>query len=187
MRQLIPVSQTTPEQLDKLREGVEANLILNAQRAHPEVKEWKTRQLLPWTDLVIVGAGQAGNATDFWGCQVLVASTPLVYVNNTRLQDTQFIGIYGIQIRDVNPCVIKVMFQTGAGASTKANWNVEIMYGSREPHLVTPEYIYYGGSEVVLVTLIPDTVGKAVGPDGVSDHVILEGLICMPAGDVISG
>jgi len=38
----------------------------------------------------------------------------------------------------------------------------------------------------VYVEVIPDAVGKAVGGDGVADHIILLGLMCKPAGEVVS-
>jgi len=186
MRTLVGVTQISTAQLDSLREGVEADLIVQAARALPNVKGWLVRQLLPWTDLVIVSAGQAGALTDYWGCGALVASTALIYVPNTILPINRFVGIYGVAIRDTNPAVVKIIFQTGAGASTKANWNIEHMYHLREPELVTPEYMFYAGQETIQIQLIPDAVGKAVGADGVSDHVILTGLVCMPAGEIIS-
>lgn len=184
-RTLIPLSLISPEQLDVLRESIEADLMQAARAARPDVKLWKARQLLPWTDLNITSAGQANALTDFWGCGALVASTALVYVNHI-LSDNEFVAIFGVSIRDTAPCVIKMLFQTGAGASTKGSLNVESMYGSREPTLVTPEYFYYPGGATVFIQLIPDAVGKAAGADGVSDHVLLEGLMCMPAGEVIS-
>jgi len=186
MRTLIPVKQLSTQQLDDLREYVEADLKKKAAIDHPAVKDWVSRQLLPWTDLVIVHAAQAGILTDFWGCGAQVASTLLVYVPNTALRNTQYVGIYGINIRDTNPAVIKILFQTGGGASTLGNWNVEHIYGQEVPEAVTPEYIYYPGNSIIQIQLLPNTVGKAVGADGVSDHVVLIGLICQPAGEVVS-
>jgi len=185
VRTLIPISTVSPQQLDILREEMERGLIEKARGARGEVKDWVVRQLLPWTDLAIVSAGQAGALTDFWGCGAQVASTAVVYVNHL-LDANEFVAIYGIAIRDTNPAVIKVLMQTGAGASTLANWNVEILYGSREPEAICPESIVWGGQETVFIQLIPDAVGKAVGADGVSDHVVLVGLICKPAGEVVS-
>jgi len=187
MRSLILSDQVAPGMIDSLRESIEADLRQNAMTARPQVgaKNWIVRELLPWTDLAIVSAGQAGPNTDYWGCTVLVASTPLVYVNHA-LSDNEFVGIYGINIRDTNPATIKILFQTGAAASTLAAWNVERMYGARYPEGVTPEYMYYSGGSTVYVALIPDAVGKAVGADAVADHVILIGLIAKPAGEVVS-
>lgn len=187
MRSLIPSYQLAPGQVDQLRESIEADLLQKARTARPAIStnNWIVRELLPWTDLVIVSAGQAGANTDFWGCGALVASTPLVYVNRV-LPDNAFVGIYGINVRDVNPATIKVLFQTGAGASTMANWNVERLYGQLYPEGVTPEYIYYSGGSTIQIQLVPDAVGKAAGADGVADHVILIGLIARPAGEVVS-
>lgn len=185
MRTLIPVRQISPEQHDFVRESIETDLLKKAAMARSEITDWRVRQLLPWTDLGIVSAGQAGTLTDFWGCGALVASTALIYVNHI-LENTEFIAIYGIQIRDTNPAVIKALFQTGVAASTMAHFNIENMYAAQEPELITPEYLYYAGNARVYVQLIPDAVGKAVGADGVSDHVVLLGLMCQPAGEVIS-
>ena len=186
MRSFVGVTQISTAQLDKLREDIEADLIVQAAKSLPNVGNWRVRDLLPFTDLAIVSAGQAGALTDFWGCGALVASTALIYVPNTVLQANEFVAIYGVAIPDTNPSVVKILFQTGAGASTKADINLEHMYYCREPEIVTPEYMFYAGQDTIQITLIPDAVGKAVGADGVSDHVILRGLICKPAGDVIS-
>jgi hypothetical protein len=187
MRSLVPSAQLAPGMSDGLRESIEIDLLQKAMLARPQVgaKNWIVRELLPWTDLGIVSAGQAGPLTDFWGCGVMAASTALVYVNNI-LADNEFVGIYGINIRDTNPATIKVLFQTGAAASTLANWNVERVYGQQYPEAITPEYMYYSGGSTVYVQLIPDAVGKAAGADGVADHVILIGLIAKPAGEVVS-
>jgi hypothetical protein len=187
MRSLVPSYQLEPGMADNLRENIEADLLQKAITARPAVgaRNWIVRELLPWTDLTIVSAGQAGPLTDFWGCGVMAASTALIYVN-TVLADNEFVGIYGVNIRDTNPCTIKVLFQTGAAASTLANWNIERLYGQMYPEGITPEYMYYSGGSTVYVVLIPDAVGKAVGADGVADHVILIGLIAKPAGEVVS-
>lgn len=186
MRVLIPVTQISPQQLDVVRESIEAELLMKAQRAKPDVEQWRVRQLLPWQDLRIVSAGQAGVLTDFWGVGALVASTALIYVNR-QLDVDDFVAIYGVEIRDTNPSVIKILFQTAGQASTKAAWNLESIYASREPVAICPEYLYYGGQATIVVQLIPDAVGKAVGADGVSDHVVLLGLVASPVGKVISG
>jgi len=187
MRSLILSDQVAPGMIDSLRESIENDLLHNAMTARPQVgaKNWIVRELLPWTDLAIVSAGQAGPLTDFWGTGVLAASTALIYVNHV-LQDNEFVGIYGINIRDTNPATIKMQFQTGAGASTLAAWNVERIFGARYPEGVTPEYLYYSGGSTVYVVVTPDTVGKAAGADGVADHIILIGLIAKPAGEVVS-
>ncbi len=187
MRSLKPVGQLTPEMVDALVEDIQRELLAKAKAARPQVRasDWVVRQVLPWTDLGIVSAGQAGALTDYWGCTTLVASTNLIYVNH-RLDDNEFVALYGVNIRDVNPCVIKILFQTGAGASTMAAWNVEHLYGQLIPEGVTPEYLYYAGGSTVQVQLTPDSVGKAVGADAIADHVILLGLIAKPAGEVVS-
>lgn len=185
MRTMIPVGQISAEQLDSLRESIEADLIRLARLARPQTQDWVCRQLLPWTDLALVGGPAAGALTDFWGTQVLVASTALIYVNNV-LADNEFVGIYGLNLRDINPCIIKVLFQTGAAASTLGALNCEQMYGQMIPEVVTPEYYYYAGGSTVYIQVIPDAVGKAVGADGVADHLILLGLMCKPAGEVVS-
>jgi hypothetical protein len=186
MRKLIPIDQVSPEQVDTVRESVEAQLISKANQSRSDVKAWRVRDLLSWTDLGIVSAGQGAATANFWGCGALAASTALIYVPNTVLASNEFVGIYGIAIRDVNPCVIEVIMQTGNGASTKARWNVEGLYASLQPIGVTPEWVYYAAQDTIQVTLMPNAVGKAVGADGVSDHVELMGLVCTPAGDVIS-
>ncbi len=187
MRSLVLSDQLAPGQIDLLREDIERGLLQKARTARPQVRpdNWIVRELLPWTDLNITSAGQAGATTDFWGCGALTASTNLTYVNHV-LDDNEFVGIYGINIRDTNPATVKTIFQTGAGASTLANWNIERIYGSRYPEGVTPEYIYYSGGSTVFVVLTPDAVGKAVGADGVADHIILIGMIAKPAGEVVS-
>lgn len=186
MRKLIPIDQVSPEQVDSLREGVEAQLINKASESRRDVASWRVRDLLSWTDLGIVSAGQGAATANFWGVGALVASTANIYVPNTVLAANEFVGFYGVAIRDVNPCVIEVLMQTGGGASTKARWNVESLYASLQPVAITPEWIYYAAQDTIQVTLMPNAVGKAVGADGVSDHVELIGLMCMPAGDVIS-
>lgn len=186
MRKLIPIDQVSPEQVDSLRESVEAQLIAKAAESRRDVAAWRARDLLSWTDLAIVSGGQGAATANYWGCGALAASTALVYVPNTVLAANEFVGIYGIAIRDVNPCVIEVLMMTGGGASTKARWNVESLYASLQPVGITPEWIYYAAQDTINVTLWPNAVGKAVGPDGVSDHIELVGLMCMPAGDVIS-
>lgn len=186
MRKLIPVDQISPEQSDSLREGVESQLIGKASQTNSAVKAWRARDLLPFTDLAIVSGGQAAGTANYWGCGALVASTALVYVDNTVLAATEFVGFYGIAIRDAAPAVIEVIMQTQAGASTKARWNIESLYASLQPVGLTPEWIYYAGQSVIQVTLVPDAVGKAVGADGVSDHIELIGLMVMPVGDVLS-
>ncbi len=186
MRMLIPVDQSSPEQIDSLREAVEAQLIANASRSRSDVAAWKCRGLLSFRDLGIISGGQGAVTANFWGCGALAASTALIYVPNTVLAANEFVGFYGISLRDANPCVIEVILQTGAGASTKARWNMEALYASLQPVGVTPEWIYYKGQDTIQITLFPDVVGKAAGPDGVSDHIELLGLMCMPAGDVIS-
>jgi len=185
MRTMIPVGQLSTDQLDRLREDIEFDLMTKAKKARPQTGNWICRQLLPWTDLALVGGPAAGVLTDFWGTQVLVASTALIYVNH-QLQDDEFVGIYGLNIRDVNPSIIKVLFQTGAAASTYGAINVEQMYGQLIPEIVTPEYYYYPGGSTVYVQVIPDAVGKAVGADGVADHLILLGMMVKPAGEVLS-
>lgn len=187
MRSLVLSEQLAPGQLDSLRESIEADLLQKARTARGQTKpgNWVVRELLPWTDLNITSAGQAGALTDFWGCTTLVASTALTYVNHV-LNDDEFVGIYGVNIRDTNPAVVKMLFQTGAGASTMANWNIERIYGARVPEGVTPEYLYYSGGSTVFIQLIPDSVGKAVGADAIADHVILIGLIAKPVGEVLS-
>lgn len=186
MRKLIPIDQVSPEQLDSLRESIEADLINRAAKSRTDVAAWRVRDLLSFTDLAIVSGGQGALTANYWGCGALVASTALIYVPNTQLASNEFVGIYGIAIRDANPAIIEVLMQTGAGASTKARWNIEDLYASLQPVGVTPEWIYYKGQDLVQVTLIPNTVGKAAGADGVSDHIELVGMMCMPAGEVIS-
>ena len=186
MRKLIPIDQVSPEQSDGLREAVEAQLILKAATSRSDVKGWRCRDLLAFTDLGIISAGQGLATANYWGVTVTVASTAIVYVPDTVLASNEFVGIYGIAIRDANPAIIEILMQTGLGASTKARWNVESLYASIQPVGITPEWIYYGAQDTVRVTLMPDAVGKAAGADGVSDHVELMGLMCMPAGDVIS-
>ena len=186
MRKLIPIDQVSPEQSDSLREAVESQLIAKAAQSRSDVKGWRVRDLLPFTDLAIVSAGQGGVTANYWGVTVTVASTAIVYVPDTVLASNEFVGIYGIAIRDANPAIIEVIMETAQGASTKARWNVENLYASLQPVGITPEWIYYGAQATVRVTLFPDAVGKAAGADGVSDHVELMGLMCMPAGDVIS-
>ncbi len=186
MRKLIPIDQVSPEQSDGLREAVESQLIGKASQSRTDVKGWRVRDLLPFTDLGIVSAGQGLATANYWGVTVTVASTAIVYVPNTVLASNEFVGIYGIAIRDANPAIIEVLMQTGQGASTKARWNIESLYASLQPVGITPEWIYYGAQDTIQVTLWPDAVGKAAGADGVSDHVELMGLMCMPAGDVIS-
>jgi hypothetical protein len=187
MRSLKPIKQLTPEMIDSLVEDIQRDLVKKAMAARPQVRpqDWIVRQVLPWTDLGITSAGQAGATTDYWGCTTLVASTLLTYVNH-RLDDNEFVALYGVNIRDVNPCVVKMLFQTGAGASTVANWNVEHLYGQEVPEGVTPEYLYYGGGSTCQIQLLPDSVGKAVGADAIADHVVLLGLIAKPAGEVVS-
>lgn len=186
MRKLIPIDQVSPEQVDGLRESVEAQLIQKAAQARGDVNAWRCRDLLSFTDLAIVAGGQGAATANYWGTGALVASTAVLYVPNTQLSATEFVGIYGIAIRDANPCVIEILMQTGLGASTKARWNVESLYASLQPVGITPEWIYYKGQDIIQVTLMPDAVGKAVGADGVADHLELIGLMCMPAGEVIS-
>jgi len=186
MRKLVPIDQVSPEQCDSLREGVEAQLIQKAAQTNQAVGAWRVRDLLSFTDLGIATGGQGAATANYWGCGVLVASTAVIYVPNTVLAATEFVGFYGVAIRDANPCVIEVLMQTQGGASTKARWNVESLYASLQPVGITPEWIYYAGQSVIQVTLFPDAVGKAVGADGVSDHIELIGLMCMPVGDVIS-
>ncbi len=186
MRKLIPVDQISPEQADSLREGVEAQLIQKASQTNQAVKAWRVRDLLSFTDLAIVSAGQGAATANYWGVGALVASTANIYVPNTTLAATEFVGFYGIAIRDAAPSVIEVLMQTQGGASTKARWNIESLYASLQPVGITPEWIYYAGQSVIQVTLMPDAVGKAVGADGVSDHIELIGLMCMPVGDVLS-
>lgn len=185
MRSLVPTEQLAPGMADSLREAIEADLIAKASKDKPTQTNWVVRELLPWTDLNITSAGQAGSTTDYWGTGALTASTPLVYVNH-KLDDDQYVAIYGVNIRDTLPSTINVVFQTGNAASTKAYWNIERLYGTRVPEGITPEYAYYGGSSIVYVQVYPDSVGKAAGSDGVADHLILLGLIAMPAGDVVS-
>jgi len=186
MRKLIPIDQVSPEQVDGLRETVEAQLINKAAASRSDVKGWKCRELLSFTDLGIIVGGQGIATANYWGTGVLVASTAVVYVPNTQLAANEFVGIYGIAIRDAAPCVIEVLLQTGQGASTKARWNLESLYASLQPIGISPEWIYYGGQDTIQVTLWPNAVGKAVGADGVADHIELVGLMCKPAGDVIS-
>lgn len=186
MRKLIPIDQISPEQGDSVRESVEAQLIQKAAQSRSDVAAWRCRDLLSFTDLGIVSAGQGAATANFWGVGALVASTANIYVPNTVLAANQFVGFYGIALRDANPCVIEVIMQTGAGASTKARWNIENLYASLQPIAITSEWIYYAAQDTIQVTLFPDAVGKAVGADGVSDHIELMGLMCMPAGDVIS-
>lgn len=185
MRKLIPINQVSPEQLDSLRENVEAELMNKAAREKPTITKWATRDLLSFIDLGITSAGQGAATANFWGCGALTASTLLVYVNH-KLDADEFVAIYGAAIRDTNPAIIEILMQTGAAASTKARWNVEELYGSLQPIGVTPEWIYYKGDETVYIQLFPDAVGKAVGADGVADHIELIGLMCKPAGEVVS-
>ncbi len=186
MRKLIPIDQVSPEQVDALREAVEASLIQQAAKSRSDVTGWRARDLLSFTDLAIVSGGQGAGTANYWGCGALVASTALVYVPNTVLASQEFVGIYGIAIPDAAPAVVEILMETAAGASTKARWNVENLYASLQPIGITSEWIYYGAQATVQVTLFPNAVGKAVGADGVADHVELMGLMVMPVGDVIS-
>ena len=186
MRKLIPVSQLDPAQIDSLRERVELDLKRMAMaKLGGNEGDWKCRDLLPWTDLTIVSAGQAGATTDFWGTAALVASTMLVYVNH-KLDSDEFIGIYGVALRDTDAASLKLLFQTGAAASTLAALGLEELMSSDIPIAVTPEAIYYPGDSTVYIQIMPDAVGKAVGADGVADHLVLVGLMCTKAGEVIS-
>lgn len=188
MRTYRLIRQATPEMIDQLYESVGADLVRKAIAARPAVKpqDWIVRQLLPWTDLRVVLAGQAGVNTDFWGTGALVASTPVTYVNRV-LPDNQFVGILGFNVRDITPCAIKLLFQTGVGASTLANVNIEQIFGDAQaPEALFPEYLYYGGGSTVFIQVIPDAIGKAAGTDGVGDHIILLGLIAGPAGEILS-
>jgi len=184
MRKLFPEKSLSPGYIDSMRERVEADLLKMAiQDGGPG--DYIVRDLLPWTDLRITSAGQASVLTDFWGTGALVASTLNTYVNR-QLSNDQFIAIYGIAIRDTNPCIQKVLMQTGGAASTMAQWSLEEMYTSDVPIAYTPEPIYYPGQKTVFIQLLPDAVGKAVGADGVADHVVLIGLMCTRAGEVVS-
>jgi len=186
MRKLIPVSQLSPQFMDSLREGVEEDLKRKAARTKGNnPNDWKVRDLLPWTDLTIVSAGQAGVTTDYWGMTTLVASTMLTYVNH-KLDSDEFVAIYGVAIPDVNPAVLKILMQTGGAASTKAQWSLEEIMASDVAIGLSPEWIFYKGDETVFVQVMPDSVGKAVGADAISDHLVLIGLIATPAGEVIS-
>ncbi|KKL70258.1 hypothetical protein LCGC14_2106750, partial [marine sediment metagenome] len=133
MRKLIPIDQVSPEQVDGLRESVEAQLIGKAAESRRDVSAWRVRDLLPFTDLGIVSAGQGLATANYWGVTVTVASTAIVYVPNTVLASNEFVGIYGIAIRDANPAIIEVLMQTGQGASTKARWNIESLYAALTP------------------------------------------------------
>jgi len=186
MRKLIPVSQLSPQYMDSLRETIEIDLKAKAARTKGNQSgDWKVRDLLPWTDLNITSAGQAGVNTDYWGMTTLAVSTLLTYVNH-KLDSDEFVAIYGVALPDVNPCVLKLLMQTGGAASTKANYNLEEIYASDVAIGLTPEWIYYRGDETVFIQVMPDAVGKAVGADAISDHLALIGLIATPAGEVIS-
>jgi hypothetical protein len=185
MRKLIPIDQVSPEQLDSLRENVEADLIVQAGKSRGDVKGWRVRDLLSFTDLAITSGGQGAATANYWGCGALTASTLLLYVNH-KLDADEFVAIYGIANRDANPAIIEVLMQTGGAASTKARWNLEDIYTCLQPVGVSPEYIYYKGDETVYVQVYPNTVGKAAGADGVADHIELVGMICKPLGETIS-
>lgn len=186
MRKLIPIDQLSPEYCDSLRETVETGLKkLAISEKGGSIEEWVCRDILPWSDLACVSAGQTDADHDYWGTAALVAITPLVYINH-HLDADQFVAIYGVALRDTDPCIIKVLLQTGAAASTLAAWSIEEMLSSRIPIALTPEAVYYRGDKIVYVTVVPDHVGKAVGADAVADHLVLIGLMCTRAGETIS-
>lgn len=186
MRKLIPIDQLSPEYMDSLREKVELDLKnLAIAEKGGTLNDWICRDLLPWSDLAIAGAGRINPAWDFWGTIVLAANTLLVYINH-KLDADEYVAIYGVALRDAAPCVLKVLLQTGAAASTLAAWSLEEMLSSRIPIAVTPEAIYYRGDKVVYVQVMPDSVGKAVGADLIADHLVLIGLMCTRAGETIS-
>lgn len=186
MRKLIPVSQLSSEQMDGLRERVELDLKnLAISERGGSLEDWKVRDLLPWTDLTIVHGAQAGDTTDFWGLGAIAASTLQVYVNHV-LDDDEFVAIYGIALRDTTPACLKVKLQVGVAASTLAVWGLEELLSSDIPIALSPEAVYYRGSKRVYIQVMPDTVGKAVGADGISDHLVLIGVIAERVGEVIS-
>lgn len=186
MRKLFPEKSLSPAYIDSLRETIEKDLRAMAVNiAGGAPGDYIVRDLLPWQDLRIVSAGQAGVNTDYWGVGALVASTLNVYVNRV-LNNDQFVAIYGVALRDTNPATLKVLLQSAGAASTFVQWSLEEMLSSDVPIAYSPEPIYYTGQKTVFVQLMPDAVGKAVGADGVSDHLVLIGLMCTRTGEVVS-
>lgn len=174
MRKLIPISQLTPAQVDQLRMSVEARLLAEAAKKGYAPTDVVVLDILPNADLGVTGGG----AFDYWQTAALVANTSSPYVSH-KLDDDEWVAIYGIAINDANPSTRKVKCSVGT-AIVLVDWQLEEIFCDLIPIGMSEEYALWLAGDTVTVDLLPQ-VTKAAG-----DHIVLVGLICMPKGKRIT-
>ncbi len=175
MRKLIPISQLTPEMVDGLRSVVKSRLLAEAAKKGYAADDLVVADLLPNADL---GIAALGGAFDYWYTAALTADTSSPYVSH-KLDDDEWVAIYGIAINDANPSTRKVKCSVGT-AIVLVDWQLEEIMCDMIPIGVSEEYALWLAGDTVTVDLLPQ-VTKAAG-----DHIVLVGLICQPKGKRIT-
>jgi len=175
MRKLIPISQLTPAQIDQVRMAAEARLLAEAAKKGFAPTDMVVADILPNADL---GLAALGGAFDYWLTAALVANTSSPYISH-KLDDDEWVAIYGIAINDATPSTRKVQCQVGT-AITLVDWQLEEVFCDMVPIGISEEYALWLAGDTVTVNLLPQ-VTKAAG-----DHIVLVGLICMPKGKRIT-
>ena len=174
MRKLIPISQLTPAQVDQVRVAAETRLLAEAARKGYSREDLVVADLLPYTDLAIAGGGNF----DYWQTTALVADTEEDYVSH-KLDDDEWVAVYGIAMNDADPSVRKVECLVGS-AIIMVDWQLEEIFCDMVPIGVSEEYALWLAGDTVTVKILPQTT-KAVG-----DHLVLIGLMCQPKGKRIT-
>ena len=174
MRKLIPISQLTPDMVDGLRMAVRNRLLAEAAKKGFAAEDMVIADILPYTDLGVNGGGNF----DYWQTAALTADTESTYVSH-KLDDDEFVAIYGVAINDANPSTRKVECAVGT-AVILADWQLEEIFCDDKPIGVTEEFALWLAGDTVTVLLLPQ-VTKAAG-----DHIVLIGLMCQPKGKRIT-
>lgn len=175
MRKLVPISQLTPEMVDHLRMLVEERLYAEAAKKGYARSDLVIADLLPNADLALAALG---GAFDYWVTAALTANTSSAYISH-KLDDDEWVAIYGIAINDANPSTRKVKCSVGT-AIVLVDWQLEELFCDTVPIGVSEEYALWLAGDTVTVDLLPQ-VTKAAG-----DHIVLIGLICFPKGKRIT-
>lgn len=174
MRKLVPISQLTPEQVDQLRTAVQVDLLAEAEKKGFAREDMVVADILPYADLGVNGGGNY----DYWQTAALTADTELDYVSH-KLDNDEFVAIYGVAINDSDPSTRKVECLVGT-AIILADWQLEEIFCDTIPIGVSEEYPKWLAGDTVTVKLLPQTT-KAAG-----DHIALVGLMCQPKGKRIT-
>ena len=168
----MPVTaEMTMEEKRRLEEDLREELVRRAidQRAVPTRDEAIIRDLMP---------GDLGAVTEVF-TQILAVPVAWNTTYTVTLTAKRLVGIYGIKNKSAVPLTTGIRFGLGAGpAKIKDQWEVESAWLELNTESLTTQPIIYDKDSIITI----QQYAAAAGVDG----VIYLGLVCEPAGDVVT-